>query len=197
VTWPQPYDASPFSAHLLPGERVMWSGQPDPRRLFQAADWFVVPFTLAWAGFAFFWEASVIAMGAPVFMALFGLPFVLIGLYMLFGRFVHQAWTNRLTWFVLTDSRALVVYGRDGQRARSVQLDDVRELSVLRRPDGSGTISFNAGGAVETRRAAVVTTVSSIRPGWSTMESGPLSFTNISDVATVQALADSFTRDLR
>src|SRR5690242_910458 len=106
---------SRFQPDLLRGERVLWTGQPDAGRIFSSYDVFAIPFSLLWGGFAFFWEASVLGMGVfgssggggPVlsFFALWGIPFVLIGLYMIVGRFFYKAWARKRTWYAVTSTR--------------------------------------------------------------------------------------------
>jgi hypothetical protein len=193
VTWPQPIDTTPIAQHLAPGEAVLWTGRPG-RRLFDMSDWFMLPFSLLWGGFAFFWETTVILGHAPLVMVLFGLPFVAIGLYLIFGRFVQRAWANSRTWYALTDQRALIVYGSRGQQVRSVQLDRVPETTVSRYGDGSGTLVFSTTDPALSRLASA----SRIGPiGWSSMQAGPVSFVGIPDVAAVEALANSYAHGLR
>lgn len=93
---------------LLPDERVIWTGRPDPRAHFTPADFWLVPFSLMWAGFAVFWEFTAVSMGRGSF-ALVGIPFVLIGLYFVVGRFFYKSFTKNGTVYALTDRRAIVL----------------------------------------------------------------------------------------
>jgi hypothetical protein len=107
-----PHDpAAQVSSYLTPGEQLLWAGRPDPDVNFTAADAFVVPFSIMWCGFAVFWEATAVAGGAPLFFALWGIPFVLVGLYVAVGRFVYKKRRKRRTAYGLTRTRALVAVG--------------------------------------------------------------------------------------
>src|SRR5262245_20313073 len=89
--------------YLLPHERVAWTGRPDPKRIFARGDLYMVPFSLMWGGFSIFWEAGVLSLGRPGFFALWGLPFVLIGQYFIWGRFIYKWWDRRRTAYAVTD----------------------------------------------------------------------------------------------
>lgn len=93
---------------LRHGEQLRWVGQPDPGVRFTPADLFLVPFSILWGGFAIFWELSAIRTGAPFFFALWGVPFVLAGLYFIVGRFIYKKRRKLTTVYGLTDSRAIV-----------------------------------------------------------------------------------------
>ncbi len=97
--------------YLLPGETLLWTGRPDPAKHVSASDVFLVPFSLLWGGFAIFWLITVLVEGAPVPFALFGVPFVAVGLYFIFGRFIYKAYRKRQTVYGLTEGRALVAVG--------------------------------------------------------------------------------------
>lgn len=93
---------------LRSGEFLHWTGRPDPKVLFSSADVFLIPFSLLWGGFAIYWEYQAITGSETPMFALFGIPFVLVGLYMIFGRFIYKARRKRTTVYGLTDSRAIV-----------------------------------------------------------------------------------------
>lgn len=97
-----------FDGYLLPNERVLWMGRPARGLLITARDGLMIPFSLAWGGFALFWEASVVTTNAPVFFRLWGVPFVLIGLYLIVGRFAFDAWLRRRMVYAVTDRRVLI-----------------------------------------------------------------------------------------
>lgn len=97
--------------HVSPDEQMLWSGAPDPRVVFTAYDLFLVPFSILWGGFAMVWETVALTDG-PVIMKLWGIPFVLVGLYMMVGRFFYKRYAKRRTAYGVTSQRALIVSPR-------------------------------------------------------------------------------------
>ncbi len=71
----------------LRGEPVLWAGRPDAGVLFGRGDLLLVPLTVLWGGFAVFWNVMVWRGHAPVFFRLWGIPFLLVGLYVTLGDF--------------------------------------------------------------------------------------------------------------
>ncbi len=88
---------------------------PDPHVIFHSDDWTTIPFSLLWGGFSIFWEKQALntwrTSSAPNtdFMVLWGIPFLLMGNYMIWGRFIHDAWLKRRTYYAITNRRALIV----------------------------------------------------------------------------------------
>ncbi|HET9604326.1 MAG TPA: hypothetical protein VFO96_08555 [Gemmatimonadales bacterium] len=136
------YDAQrELQQELSAGERLAWSGRPRQGLRLRAADAVMIPFSLMWGGFAFFWEWSVLHQGGPGFFALWGIPFVVIGLYMIFGRFFYDAWQRSRTYYGITDQRAII---RTARGVKSLSLQNLTDLSLKERGDRSGTIAFGA-----------------------------------------------------
>ena len=97
--------------YVRPDERLLWWGQPDPAKHFSAHDAFLIPFSVLWAGFSIFWIVAAARSQASLPFVLFGVPFVAMGLFFVFGRFIVKARRKRQTTYALTDRRALVAIG--------------------------------------------------------------------------------------
>jgi hypothetical protein len=132
-----------FSQVLLSGERIIWTGQPAQGVRLTGQDALLIPFSLMWAGFAVFWEASVMrAPNAPVFFRLWGVPFLLIGAYLVVGRFLVDAWVRSSTWYALTNRRILIDRSGLFNKFTALNLDRLPELELREHADGRGTILF-------------------------------------------------------
>lgn len=134
-------------SELAHGEQVLWSGKPDNRRWLYAEDLVLVPFSLLWGGFAIFWEISVLTSGhqrgaTQIFFSLWGVPFVLIGLYLILGRIFVRRWLRRRSLYVLTNERVLSFsYSwRGGLGVRVIWLDSRPPLEKHIGRNGQGTL---------------------------------------------------------
>jgi hypothetical protein len=77
-----------------------------------------------------------------VFFALFGIPFVLVGLHMIFGRFWLDARQRAATIYAVTSERVVIVSGVFTRRVKSLVIDTITDVSLTERRDGAGTITF-------------------------------------------------------
>jgi hypothetical protein len=136
---------SMIEGELGPQERLLWAGQPRAGLIVRPSDAFLIPFSLLWGGFAVFWEYSVVTDGAPFFFMVWGIPFVLVGLYFIFGRFLVDRKQREKTTYGLTNERVVIVSGLFGRTVKSLNLRTLSDVSLSERPNGSGTITFGQG----------------------------------------------------
>ncbi len=130
-----------LSRELTGGERLVWCGRPRQGIFMQGSDWAQVPFGLMFTGFSCYWEFLAVQSG-NLFMILWGIPFILVGLYTLVGRFFWASWVRRTTFYGLTDQRAIiVVQGRSGN-VKSIPVTEMNEVSLSDGPETRGTITF-------------------------------------------------------
>jgi hypothetical protein len=142
-----------FSLELLPGEKIEWTGQPNPAVVFHKEDWAAIPFSLLWGGFAIFWLLGASGIWDiwthrpdrtfQWFGVIWGTPFVLVGQYFIWGRFLHARWKKKRTYYALTNRRALIVErGVGGRTATSAYFEKLSVVDKSVRDDGIGSISF-------------------------------------------------------
>ena len=134
--------SSVISSALAPGEQLLWTGRPRAGLVLQTSDIYMIPMSALWAGFAFFWEYMVVRYGAPVFAQIWGVPFVVAGLYILVGRFFYDAALRGNTYYGLTDKRVIIVTTLFGNRQVTVPLDQMGDVDLSVSGDRSGTITF-------------------------------------------------------
>lgn len=128
-----------LSAHLKPGEQVLWKGRPDPKRVINTRDIIVIPFCLA--------------VGIPVTIILphntrtnilLAVIWAVLILYVVIGRFYMRFQEKKHTWYILTDQRALILFLNNDQAVIKENIPFEAMVAVTRshRNDDIGTVAF-------------------------------------------------------
>ncbi len=71
-----------------------------------------MPFTLFWAGFTVLWNVMVWRGHAPVFFRIWGIPFLLAGVYAVIGRFFLNRKRKQRLEYALMAARAVILDSR-------------------------------------------------------------------------------------
>lgn len=127
---------------LLPGEKLLWKGSPEPGIRLRPRDAFLFLFGLFFFGFSIVWEYIAFTNGSPGFFLIWGIPFIAVGTYLVIGRFFWEAYKRKRTAYTLTDRRALIQVNTVGRSQKAVALKEVAEIELEERGDGMGTIVF-------------------------------------------------------
>ncbi|MBN2076978.1 MAG: hypothetical protein JW762_15650 [Dehalococcoidales bacterium] len=131
-------------------EKILWSGRPDPGMHFTLIDLFLVPFSVLWGGFAIYFELSGLLSEADqgnidIESVLFGIPFVLVGIYLMFGRFIYKRWRKQRTYYAITNRRILALYTAFGKHFLELDINTVTDVNMHVWADGKGYLIFNEG----------------------------------------------------
>ena len=132
---------------LQPGEYIRWVEQPIPRFLTSSS---IVTFLFAipWTSFALFWIWGALGQELPNFkegiqfqhiFALFGLPFVFIGLGMLSSP-LWVWYTAKQTVYLITAQRAIIIQGGRSTTIRSYSPEQLKDVYRKEKADGSGDV---------------------------------------------------------
>ncbi|MBV9463725.1 MAG: hypothetical protein JO317_05800 [Verrucomicrobiae bacterium] len=133
--------------YLEPKEKLLWAGAPKRGMIWSTSDWYLYP--LHFAFFVVVLLGEILALQIPastgwiaIFVPVLGLPVAVLGFYVAVGRFFLDARRRRFTTYGLTNSRVLILVGRDHPSLSSQSLSNLPGLSVQENADGSGTIYF-------------------------------------------------------
>jgi hypothetical protein len=145
-----------FQEHLLKGENILWSGQPDPKVIFAPADLFIVPFSVLWGGFMIFVIYSILSSMTngnnseppDVFFIIIPIIFMIIGLYFIFGRFFFKKWKKQRTYYAVTNRRVLVLMKAFGQQLHEYNIKLISGINKRVRADGIGTLTFGGNQSI-------------------------------------------------
>ncbi|SFW67959.1 PH domain-containing protein [Amycolatopsis australiensis] len=127
---------------LLPGERVLWAGEPVQRPLYVAADGVVAPaglvLAVAASWFLFAKQPAGAAMAGTVVV-------LVIGLYGAAGRSAVRYLALGRTTYAVTDSRIIARSGLFRLKERSTELAGLPAPVLKPGPSRTGTIAFGPG----------------------------------------------------
>ncbi|MBM6919627.1 hypothetical protein H6A12_00390 [Phocea massiliensis] len=138
------------ASYINDDEYVLWQGKPERGNLFSGRDIFLILFGIAWLSFCGFWEFTALQSNASPILVLWGIPFILVGLYLLFGQFIRRANMRGKTYYVITTRKILV---KTGNRIQMYDGKDLPAMHIQLHKNGTGTIRF--GEQYYTRRGAV------------------------------------------
>lgn len=128
---------------LMLGEEIIWCGQPNKSKIFSKSDAFLVPFSLFWGGFAIVW--TILATKYEGSFGIIGIPFIIIGIYFIVGRFFAKRYNKNHTYYAITNSRILIVktdLNEDKVGIVSAKVDMIEKESCVTDKNGVGTITF-------------------------------------------------------
>lgn len=166
-----------FASKLLTnGEQILWQGKPGSGNLIGKYDSILIPASILWCGFAIFWEIDAIVNFGDLSLIVPGIFFVLIGLYLVFGRFLYTSYMRERTSYVITNYK--IIRNRNGK----IDFLDKRKLpamSVYMFKNGYGTIHFGHHNPISSGYLSF-------------SQSGMFSLENIPDPIAVQQIINQF-----
>jgi hypothetical protein len=129
---------------LDPGERLIWSGQPQPAPYALKKGGLTGLFGIPFFAFAVFWTSMASSFtsgekGPPRYFWLWGVPFLGVGLGLVLSPLWHFVRAGRTT-YTLTSRRAVIDTTGPLARRTSVPLDQIPFVEL--QPGGAGHVLF-------------------------------------------------------
>lgn len=127
-----------FRGYLNAGEVIQWSGKPKRNPKFLQLP--LTAFGLIFLSFSVFW--TIMASKMAGLMALFGIPFIIVGTFLVFGKKLRSKTVNPQIYYAVTDERILIL--NHGAQDHLVQVNINRLTNVVLTPsiDNTSSITF-------------------------------------------------------
>jgi hypothetical protein len=125
--------------------------------MLTSRDAFMIPFGAFFFAFSIFWEMQVLQgpTPPPLIFELWGIPFILMGLFALVGRFPVDAYIRGRTRYAVTDQRILISRSPPFGSLTSLSLARLPELRLVEHRSARGTIHFGAEAPLSNRNFGV------------------------------------------
>lgn len=134
-------DYSFARAYMGPDEHILWRAKPQKGNLLSSGDYYMIPFSVLWFGFVVYWMYGVIKSDAPIFFPVFGGAFAVVGMYIVFGRFIWAAWSRKHTYYVITNKK---IIRRRFSKVDVLLASNMPPVYAEYYKDGNGTILFKS-----------------------------------------------------
>lgn len=149
-----------LDAALASGERVRWAAQPRASGMW--AGFGIYVFAIPWTAFALFWESmalipffaanastsSLMKYGFGIVFPLFGVPFIVAGLWML-SLPIRAMLRSRHTVHAITDRRLLTIVGGADETVKSALIDRIGPIERKSGRDGWGWVRIQTHSRVD------------------------------------------------
>ena len=122
---------------LLPGEKIVWKGRPDARESAKVG-LFRFFFGIFFFSFSLFWMYMATSMDGGLF-ALFGLPFVAVGFWLVSGPARNYLKSAR-TYYAITNQRVITLIRGKGYAINAITPDQMTDYKRTDQTAGFGSI---------------------------------------------------------
>ena len=128
-------ESNHWEDYLEADEKLIWQGAPATGLRFSLSGLGLSVFGLFFLGFSVVWVTMAFAMGGDDSMGtvfpLFGVPFVLIGLWLVVGHWFFDAYKRKRARYALTNKRAVIARSLFGRRMESYPIDGLSPIYLV------------------------------------------------------------------
>lgn len=140
-------NSSLFQYELIHGENILWTGKPDPWKLFTLADIFLIPFSFLFMKIALTGEYALFsALPENIFSLIYSVTintlFVLLGFYYTLGRYIYKFLLRKNTIYAVTNKRILIKSTFFPKKLQVKFIKDAEVVNIKVRNNKSGDIVF-------------------------------------------------------
>ncbi len=129
-----------FSPYLDGDESSLWFAVPKVKYRFTKTNIFIFFFGLFFTFFALIW--MLLASTSSIVFALFGIPFLLVGISISFGLIIISRSNLKHTAYIITKKRIIIKSGNRVTSIQNIYLNEITNMEITLYPNNFGTINI-------------------------------------------------------
>lgn len=133
-------------SHILEhDEKLIWIGAPSKGLRFRKIDIFLIPFSLLWTSgvlvgaLAVTFSGQLMRFDITSLFSLIPIIMFIVGIYFVFGRFIHDIYRRSKINFALTNERIII---QSGSGLQSIYLKSLGTINLKSSRNGRGSIEL-------------------------------------------------------
>ncbi len=139
---------------LLSGEVILWSGKPSIKKVFNSIDFILIPLGIIWTFGGIFYQkmandirlmainVSEIEKFIYLIPILIVTPVILLGLYLLFIRYLVKVFIKSKTRYILTNCRICIIQKGILKREKYLNIKNIEVVDIYKNKNNIGTLFF-------------------------------------------------------
>lgn len=137
--------------YILLDEALLWTGKPTKEIKLLPAEKFNMLFGIIWTIFSLFWitMATIGAMSASedsltisLVFPLFGIPFLIVGIYFIFIAPIRGRNRRKNMEYALTNKRILILYQGKNTILQAFKYSEIQNINFASDADDVGCVTF-------------------------------------------------------
>jgi hypothetical protein len=124
-------ESNRWEDYLDPDERLLWQGAPATGLRFTGGGLAKSAFGVFFLAFSVFWVTMASSIGHGTAFPVFGVPFVLVGLWLVVGHWFYDAYKRKHARYALTTRRAIIARSMMGRKLLSYEIGRNSPIALI------------------------------------------------------------------
>ncbi len=179
-----------LNSFLKNGEKILWKGHPEKHFYLKPMDIYITAIGIFFLIFSTFSAIDSFRMhirgGRDIVGGITDIPFILIGLYLTFGRLIRRYKKLKKTHYFITDKRVILAEKFFGDYLfNTIEINKIKGIDKKIKNNGLGDITFIGGGMSK----------SDMKGNFSSSERNSLTFINVKDIYDIINLVNKLKEE--
>jgi hypothetical protein len=125
---------------LSKDEKIVWEGKPKQGIVLRYTDIALIPFSIIWTIATLIFELVSFEPDFPIYLSIIGIPFLIIGLFLLIGRYILDTKRRKNIFYWITNKRIIIKGEKLRNTVQYYQILGIYGITIKHKDRKFGTI---------------------------------------------------------